>query len=108
MFLKKCVLKSIDYDFTMFNKDGLAIRGTAKLSFKQVVKFDESKVDDGGLHSPDHTKVRILRDGDSIQSIAYHEYEDVTMWKILAEHNKIENPLNISAGTVIEIPALEN
>ena len=108
VFIMQCVLKSIDYEFTMFNEEGLAIRGTAKLSFKQVIKFDESKIQDGEKQSPDHTKVRVLRVGDSLQSIAYNEYDDVGKWKILAEHNKIENPLNIPAGTVIEIPALES
>lgn len=108
IFVMQCVLESIDYEFTRFKRNGMATRGTAKLSFKQVVKFNESKVNDGELQSPDHTKVRILREGDSLQSLAYHEYEDVTMWKILAEHNKIDDPMNIPAGTVIEIPALED
>ncbi|MEA3354633.1 MAG: hypothetical protein U9Q33_12550 [Campylobacterota bacterium] len=108
IFVMQCVLESIDYDFTRFKRNGMATRGTAKLKFKQVVKFDEPKVNDGELQSPDHTKVRILREGDSLQSLAYHEYEDVAMWKILAEHNKIEDPMNIPAGTMIEIPALED
>jgi len=108
IFIMQCVLVSIDYEFTRFNKKGLATRGTARLSFKQVIKFDESKINDGEEQSPDHTKVRVLRQGDTLQSIAYHEYNDVGKWKILAEHNNIENPLNIEAGTVIEIPALES
>ena len=108
VFIMQCVLVSIDYEFTRFNKKGLATRGTAKLSFKQVIKFEDHKTDGGENQSPDHTKVRVLRQGDTLQSIAYHEYNDVAKWKILAEHNNIENPLNIEAGTVIEIPALES
>lgn len=105
--LMKCVLTSIKYNFTMFNKAGLAIRGIADLSFKQVSECGK-EVSNGEQQSPDHTKVRVLREGDSLQSLAYNEYEDVRMWKILAEHNNIENPLNIPAGTIIEIPALES
>jgi len=108
--LIRCVVKSIDYDFTMFNKAGAAIRGTAKLSFKQVAGIDEKihKTKDVELQSPDHSKVRTLREGDSLQSIAYDEYEDVNKWKILAEHNNIEDPLNITAGTIIKLPALKD
>lgn len=109
IFLMQCVLTNIDYDFSLFNKNGRAVRGTAKLSFKQIVAFDKgdsAKVTKGEKQSPDHTKVRTLRQGDSLQSIAHVEYEDVRMWKILAEHNNIDDPLNIPVGTIIEIPAL--
>jgi hypothetical protein len=108
MYLGQNVLVSSDYNFTMFNKQGLGTRATAKLVFKQIATFEQTKVLSGEQQSPDHTKVRVLRDGDSLQSLAHSEYEDVALWKILAEHNNIENPLKIPAGTVIEIPALEN
>lgn len=103
-----CYLESVDYSFNMFNKSGKAIRGTAKLKFVEAYKSDGdvSKVKMGEKQSPDHTKVRVLRRGDSLQSIAYHEYEDVAMWKTLAEHNNIEDPMNIPIGTTIEVPAL--
>ena len=108
MFLMQCILTSVDQNFTMFAKDGTALRCEVSLKFVQVVKFGEARVESGECQSPDHTKIRVLRKGDTLQSLSHYEYEDVKLWKIIAEHNNIEDPLNIPVGTVIEIPALQD
>ena len=34
------------------------------------------------------------------------KYDDPSLWKVIAEHNNIDDPTNIKAGTKIEIPPL--
>jgi nucleoid-associated protein YgaU len=45
-----------------------------------------------------------VRDGDSLQSIAFAAYGDATKWRTIAEANGIDDPLRLRRGTVLSIP----
>ena len=96
----QCVLTNLTQKYTMFLSTGMPVRATADVIFKEYTSNVKEK------QSPDHTKVRIFKSGDSLQMLAYLEYEDINLWKILAEHNNIDDPMNIKAGTIIEIPPI--
>lgn len=46
-------------------------------------------------------------DARRIDLIAHKYYDDVKLWWIIAEANRIDNPLELEPGTVLRIPALE-
>lgn len=46
-------------------------------------------------------------DADRIDLIAYKYYDDVQLWWIIAEANRISNPLNLEIGSTLRIPAIE-
>jgi nucleoid-associated protein YgaU len=48
----------------------------------------------------------VVRDGDSLQSVAHNAYGDPTLWRRIAEANGIDDPLSIPRGTVLSIPTL--
>ena len=52
-------------------------------------------------------KVHTVRDGDSLQSVAYQNYGDATRWRTIAEANGIDNPMALRRGTQLSIPTLE-
>jgi nucleoid-associated protein YgaU len=45
--------------------------------------------------------------GDSLPSIAYREYGDPEIWRVVAEANDIDDPLRLRAGTTLLLPAAE-
>jgi nucleoid-associated protein YgaU len=43
--------------------------------------------------------------GDSLASVAYAEYGDASMWRLLANFNDIDDPLRVPQGTTLLLPA---
>jgi len=100
----KGIIEKIDKNFTMFDKDGIPLRGTIGISFKQYHQPSETG---DPSSSPDRTKRRITVEGDSLWLISAREYGNPDQWKLIASENKIEDPLSIKPGTEIIIPPLE-
>jgi nucleoid-associated protein YgaU len=48
----------------------------------------------------------VIREGESISSIAAREYHDPAKWRVIAEANRIEDPENMRSGTIVELPPL--
>lgn len=108
----KAVIESLSVQFTMFKGDGTPIRASASLSLMQVEKaVGKSKSSGERSQNPTTRGTRGLRnhtvrDGDSIQSIAYSAYGDATRWRAIAEANDIDDPLSVTRGTVLSIPPI--
>ena len=56
--------------------------------------------------SADHTKRMALREGETLSSIAAREYNNCSKWRVIADANNIDDPENVSAGTIVELPPL--
>jgi len=97
------IIERISKRFTMFKEDGVPVRATLTLTFRQYSSVEEPK-----LSSPDRTKRRIVKDGDSLWNFAALEYGDPSKWKIIASANDeiIENPRLLASGTEIKVPPL--
>lgn len=95
------IIESVNTDYTMFDENGTPVRATVNLSFTQYTAPEKPK------SSPDRTKRRVIREGDSLWALAAKEYGDASKWKIIADANNIDNPRILEAGTQIVIPPLE-
>lgn len=103
----QCVLEQMEQRYTMFLEDGTPVRAMVNVTFREIdLKGKSGIAAEGEKQSPDHTKAKVFKAGDTLQSWSAFEYDDPALWKILAEHNNIEDPLNISPGTVLEVPPL--
>ncbi len=56
--------------------------------------------------TPAGLRTTVVRDGDSLQSVAHQAYGDPTLWRRIAEANGIDDPLSLPRGTVLSIPTL--
>jgi nucleoid-associated protein YgaU len=113
----KAVCNSVSIQYTLFKPDGTPIRAVAKLGLTQVGKAT-TKPRGGGANrtnppAQNPTTVAIggirsytVRDGDSLQSIAYAAYGDPTRWRLIAEANDIDDPIQLTRGRVLAIPRL--
>jgi nucleoid-associated protein YgaU len=99
------VLTQLHQDFTFFMPDGTPVRATLGCTFMAYRTFDQA-VTDVELHSADVAKQRIVRRGDTLDSIAVEEYSDGTQWRAIALENAIDNPRVLMPGQVLVIPKL--
>jgi len=108
----EAVPKSLSIQFTLFRQNGLPIRALAKIGFVQIKNALELKKGSGAeakRQNPTTTGLagltsHVVRDGDSLQSIAFSAYGDPAKWRAIAEANRIDDPLRLRRGTVLSIP----
>ena len=97
-------LKSGSAKYTMFRGDGTAVRASATISLEEVPK--ERKGGNPTSGSLPGMRTHVLREGDSLQSIAHAEYGRAGLWRGIAAFNSIDDPLRIAPGTTILVPAV--
>ena len=98
------VVTKIQSTYTKFTEAGKPIQARVHVDFKSTPDKNHKRKEP--FESPDRTKCRIVREDWSIWDIAYSEYGDPSKWKVIAEANGISNPLSITPGTMLKIPAL--
>jgi nucleoid-associated protein YgaU len=111
----KAVADSLNIQYTLFRSDGLPIRAQAQLSLIQVEKARDGSSGGGNSRRPGNPTTRavpgigahVVRDGDSLPSIAFLHYRDPTRWRVIAEANQIDDPLRLRRGRTLSIPRLE-
>jgi nucleoid-associated protein YgaU len=96
------IIESLNTTFTMFLRNGTPVRAKMTLSLKQYQKINPGPK----LSSPTKTKMRIVKEGDSLWFIASDEFGDPSKWKEIADVNNIENPLYLKPGTQLIIPKI--
>lgn len=99
-------LDSCSSQYIMFLENGTPVRAKLNVSFTEYRRL-EDQVKDLKLESPDRTKYRLLKEGDSLWQLGYKEYGNPAYWRTIAETNRIDNPRFIEAGTMLKLPPLE-
>jgi hypothetical protein len=100
-----CVLEDLTQRFTLFANDGTPLRAILKVVFKEYATAS-AQFEKTPRESADHTKRMVIREGESISSLAAREYNDPAKWRVIADANHIEDPENIKPGTIVELPPL--
>ena len=99
----KFYLESVDANYTLFRVDGTPIRATCKISLVEwsnpASRQNPTSGGEPGMEA--HT----LIDGETLHSVAWARYGDASFWRALAEFNGIDDPLRVTAGTRLLIPA---
>lgn len=104
------VCKQLNVQFTLFRPDGTPTRATATLSLVQVEKDQRSgrgtpaRRQNPTSHSDHRVRSHLVREGDTLHSIAYVHYGDPTRWQLIAERNGIDDPLRLRRGDSLTIP----
>jgi LysM repeat protein len=92
-------LKSVNVKYTMFRDNGTPTRATATVNLEELPHDPKGQNPTSGSLAAHRTHV--VTAGDSLHSIAQHEYGDSALWRGLAELNGIDDPLRLSAGTTL-------
>jgi hypothetical protein len=101
----ECVLEDLVQRYSHFKDDGTPLRAILKVVFKEYATA-ATQLSETRRESADHTKRMVIREGESISSIAAREYNDPGKWRVIAQANHIADPENIKPGTIVELPPL--
>ncbi|MHB8928943.1 MAG: CIS tube protein, partial [Bacillota bacterium] len=99
------VLTSAKVRFLLFNYKGVPLRATIDIGIREY-KPIRVQLRDPRRESPDRTKLRALRQGETLSALAHEEYGNAGQWRLIAERNRIDDPRRVAPGTLLEIPPL--
>jgi hypothetical protein len=98
-------IASVAAKFTLFTSGGVPIRATATVTLKEIAAEPAKQNPTSGGRAS--RRAHTLVDGDTLPSIAYAEYGDPTLWRVLAEANGVDDPMRLSPGISLLVPAAD-
>ncbi|HEX5730398.1 LysM peptidoglycan-binding domain-containing protein, partial [Microbacterium sp.] len=110
----KSVCTSLTVAFKLFRPNGDPIRADVKMTLKQAEAASTASSNGANRGTNPTTRanaghgVHMVKDGDSLPSIAYEAYGDATTWRAIADANGIENPMHLRRGRALSLPRLED
>ena len=99
----KAVITEIKQVFTLFRYDGTPVRATLDVTFLQAKEGGKYPGQTPPTVGKPGYKRRVVKEGDSIDWIAYEEYGDSARWRFIAETNNLDNPRRLKPGQVLAI-----
>ena len=81
------------------------VRATVTLSLKSYEAV-EVQIRDMKRSSPDRTRVRTVRDGETLAQLANEAYGEPRLWRAIATQNDIDRPRFLTTGQTLQIPAV--
>jgi nucleoid-associated protein YgaU len=109
----KAVATQLTVAFQLFKPNGSPLRADVKLQLKQADKASTASSNSGNKPQNPTTRsagglgVHLVRDGDSLPSIAHATYGDPNRWRLIAEANGIDDPLRLRRGAALNLPRLD-
>lgn len=99
------VVESLDKQFTLFRTGGIPTRARIDVTFREyTTPTGQTKREN--RQSADRTTTWEVTESDTLPLIAAEEYGDPGKWRPIANRNDIENPRELTPGTVLVIPSL--
>ena len=101
----QAITDTVTRKFTLFNPDGLPLRATVSVVFREHKSAAEQQRE-LNLQSVDHTRAYQVRRGDTLESIAAVHYGNPGEWRRIADANSRQLPLvrRLRPGTQLVIP----
>jgi nucleoid-associated protein YgaU len=98
-----CVVESVNEEFMLFSPSGIPLRAKLTVSFREAWTIEE-QLRETPRHSSDRTKFRTVKRGETLSHLAFEAYQDPGAWRVIAEANRIDNPINVFPGMRLVIP----
>lgn len=106
----KAVIESLSQRFTLFAKDGTPLRALVDIGLKQIEDEGQYPRQNPSSGSEPGGRLYTVREGDTLAGIAAALYGNPTVWRYLADHNRLSDPRRIRPGQVLlvrPLPALD-
>jgi nucleoid-associated protein YgaU len=100
-----CVLSRATQRFVMFKPDGTPVRARLTVTFSQYSNA-ELEAKEVKRETADYTKVHVVRQGETLATIAAQAYGDPRIWRPIALRNRIDNPRRLRVGAELLLPQL--
>jgi len=99
----KCVLKTAEITYSLFESDGRPLRARVKATFSENVE-ETLRVAKERENSPDLTHIRTVNEEDNLPLMTYQIYEDPGYYMQVAQINKLKTFRPISVGSSLRFP----
>lgn len=99
------VVTTLNEKFVLFGESGEILRARVTVTMKSYVP-PEVQARTLNRQSPDREKTRVVKEGDRLDFIAFEEYGDASLWRVIARRNNLARPRILTPGLVLEIPAI--
>jgi hypothetical protein len=99
------VVTSLKEKYSLFDESGAIKRARVTLSMKSYRAL-EVQQRELKRSSPDRTRARVLREGETLATLANEAYGDPRLWRVIAQANNVDRPRFVAPGTPLRIPAL--
>ena len=93
------VVSQLTQSFSLFLSDGRPVRANLTATF--IEYLDPTK--DALENDPEFT-TRLVKRGDTLSSISAEVYGDPTLWRAIAEANRLNDPRQVPVGLRVNIP----
>jgi nucleoid-associated protein YgaU len=100
-----CVLARASQRFIMFRADGVPVRARLQVTFNEFTNA-ELEAKEIKRETADYSQFHLVREGETLSSIAAQFYQDSTLWRPIAIYNDIDNPQALPIGASLLIPQL--
>jgi Uncharacterized protein containing LysM domain len=101
-----CIVDNVRQRFTMFSPLGVPLRATLTVQLREYKSLTQ-QIEQIRFESPDHTHTHQVQRGETLSFIAGKVYDDPRQWRAIANHNQLDDPLEIPVGAVLEIPPIQ-
>jgi hypothetical protein len=104
----KAIVEQVEQTFELFSPTGVPLRATLSVTFREYKTLEE-QIAELKPESTDHTKQLTVRAGDTLPGLAWLEYGDPNLWRVIADANvdAVRDPLRPPAGAVLALPPLD-
>jgi hypothetical protein len=99
----KAVITKLTENCTLFRDDGIPIRATLDVTFLQAKELGVYPAQNPTTMGTSGYRRWVVKEGDSIDWIAYREYGNSAMWRYLADINDLDDPGHLRPGKVLII-----
>ena len=103
----KAVLERLSVRYTYFDDRGTPLRAKADLALKQYEDGADHPLQNPTSFTPRPHRAHTLTAGDTLDRLAARYYRDATRWRLIADTNRILDPLDLPLGQVLVIPEPE-
>lgn len=101
----KAAVLSVGRRFTLFNPEGKPLRCIVTIALKHYATVAE-QIAAINYQSADHTRIHVVREGETLPLIAHDAYDDAKKWRVIADHNRIADVRALTPGDRLELPPL--
>lgn len=99
------VLEKLTQKFTLFTSDGMPVRATLNVTFKEFIP-PKKVAQQNPRRSSFPEKLYTVKAGDTLSGVAAKLWNDPTKWRLIAENNEIDNPRLLEVGSTLSTPAI--
>lgn len=99
------VITQMTQKFTLFQPDGTPVRASVDVTFTQHKDLEDYPNQNPTSGGGEIERVRRIVAGERLDLIAYEMYGDATKWRLIAERNRLRDPLALKPGQTLTIPA---